>query len=103
MSRSQILLSVCPRSVITDNRDALVAADARRRRAIAIVTAGHECENCGWLAWSNKRAAQFEIREDVETPESPLVLCSACATTHDSANEKRKQRKLKRKLAVAGQ
>jgi hypothetical protein len=57
-----------------------IGADARQ---IAIERTNHECEKCGWLAWSNARATELELRERKDEPGRPLVLCPSCTAKHD--------------------
>lgn len=57
-------------------------------RAAEIKRANDTCEKCGWLAWSNKRRAQLELRPlpraRVERRKFGwVVLCPACTEKHD--------------------
>ena len=57
---------------------------ADRMREIA--RANDACEKCGWLAWSNERQSQLQIRPRVVHGQvvGQLVLCPACASKHDA-------------------
>jgi hypothetical protein len=57
-----------------------VGADARQ---IASERINHECEKCGWLAWSSAQAHELELREREDEPGRPLVLCPSCAAKDD--------------------
>jgi Zn finger protein HypA/HybF involved in hydrogenase expression len=64
-------------------------AEHRDRRRIAIERVEHECEACGWLAWSRTREAELQLRERETEPDRPRVLCPRCAGKYDA----RKRRK----------
>lgn len=58
-------------------------------RAAAIQRAGDCCEKCGWLAWSNERHAQLELRPRIVRGETvgQLVLCPSCTEKHDAKHQ----------------
>lgn len=57
-------------------------------RAAEIARAGDSCEKCGWLAWSNERHAQLQLRTRVNRTTGEVVgswvLCPSCTEKHDA-------------------
>lgn len=56
-----------------------------RRKEIA--RAGDACEKCHWLAWSNERQSQLQLRPRTNREGQPVgswVLCPACTSKHDA-------------------
>lgn len=76
------------RSVLSDNRAALLEAEIRRRRLWAIERAGHQCDQCGFFAWSHAR--EDELRIVTREMRADRVLCAKCAELHDAKEAKRK-------------
>lgn len=56
-------------------------------RAAEIARAGDSCEKCGWLAWSNERHSELQLRAKVNRATGEAVgwwvLCPPCTDKHD--------------------
>jgi hypothetical protein len=65
----------------------------RARRSGRFGRARNECESCGWLAWSNARAEELELRERDDDPGHPRVLCPLSAKKYDAKLAKRSERR----------
>ena len=57
----------------------------RARRFGPFGRARNESESCGWLAWSNARAEELELRERDDDPGHPRVLCPLSAKKYDAS------------------
>lgn len=60
-------------------------------RMAEINRAGHACERCGWLAWSNERCAQLRLRPRLDRTTGKIiglwVLCPTCTEKHDAKHD----------------
>ena len=65
----------------------------RARRFGPFGRARNESESCGWLAWSNAKPKELELRERDDDPGHPRVLCPLSAKKYDAKLAKRSERR----------
>ncbi|MDQ6771246.1 MAG: hypothetical protein M3Z54_14845 [Gemmatimonadota bacterium] len=65
----------------------------RARRFGPFGRARNESESCGWLAWSNARAEELEVRERDDDPGHPRALCPLSAKKYGAKLAKRSDRR----------